>query len=170
MKIRLANNSDLPELKIMFKEIVEEMNNNGIKIWSDYYPYEMFKDDIKNKQLYVLVEDKKICATIGTFDNISGQECFEWADSTAKAMYIGRIGVNTRFLRRGIGSKAIAEAIKISKKKGCKYIRLTVTKENTPAIKLYEKNGFVRVKGEFHEYAESLNKTHIEYGYELFID
>ncbi|MBQ8841197.1 MAG: GNAT family N-acetyltransferase, partial [Ruminiclostridium sp.] len=58
MELRKAEISDLIQLKSVFTEIVEEMtcSCNG-RIWNDYYPCELFEDDIKRNELYVLTDN-----------------------------------------------------------------------------------------------------------------
>jgi len=169
MNIRLANKQDLPELKKMFNHIVAKMNDDGINIWNEYYPFEEFEGDIENNRLYLLVDENDICATFGLFDSTCGEDLFKWEDNQEKAIYIGRLGVNVNFLRKGIGTKAIDEARKLVKQKNGKYLRLTVGEENVPAINLYLKNGFNKVDGLFSEYSETLDKTIHEIGFELKI-
>ena len=169
MNIRLANKQDLPALEKMFKQVVLKMNENGINIWNDYYPFEAFKGDIENNRLYLLVNETDICATFGLFDSVEGKDLFKWETNQEKALYIGRLGVNVNYLRKGIGTKAIDEARKLVKQKKGKYLRLTVGEENIPAINLYLKNGFNKVDGMFSEYSETLDKTIHEIGFELKI-
>jgi RimJ/RimL family protein N-acetyltransferase len=53
------------------------------------------------------------------------------------------MGVHKDFRRRGIGTRLINEAIGRAKEKGLERIELGVFASNTPAIKLYEKAGFI---------------------------
>jgi RimJ/RimL family protein N-acetyltransferase len=53
------------------------------------------------------------------------------------------MGVRKNFRERGIGTRLIDEAIRKVKEKGLERIELEVFGSNTPAIKLYEKKGFV---------------------------
>lgn len=39
MELRLAIIEDLPQIKGMYKEIIENMNSNNIYIWDEIYPY-----------------------------------------------------------------------------------------------------------------------------------
>lgn len=48
MNFRLAVMQDLPRLKAMYEDIIQNMNNNQIQIWDDIYPCEFFDEDIKN--------------------------------------------------------------------------------------------------------------------------
>lgn len=78
MKLRLANKQDLPQLKTMYKDIVENMNKNKITIWDDVYPSIFFESDILNKQLYVLEDDSVIvsafCLCDDNIDSIQWKE------------------------------------------------------------------------------------------------
>ena len=55
MDFRQAIMRDLPQLKDMYKRIIQNMNEQDIQIWDDVYPCEFFEEDIKNNQLYVLL-------------------------------------------------------------------------------------------------------------------
>ena len=50
---------------------------------------------------------------------------------------------------KGYGHQLINEIVKDEKEKGTEYLILGVEKENVPAIKIYERAGFVK-DGEFH--------------------
>ena len=169
MNIRLANKQDLSALEQMFNRIVAEMHKNGVNIWNEYYPFEEFENDIEKSRLYLLVDENNICAAFVLFDDIAGAECFKWENNNAKPIYIGRLGVNVDYLRQGVGSRVIQEAIKLSKQMQGEYLRLTVVKENIPAIKLYLKNGFKQVEGVYNECIDDLGTTLQEFGFELKI-
>ena len=51
MNLRLANNNDLTVLEEMYNSIIENMYAKDIKIWHQYYPFDEFEFDIKNKKL-----------------------------------------------------------------------------------------------------------------------
>lgn len=40
IEFQLARMSDLESIKTMYKEIIENMNRQGINIWDDIYPCE----------------------------------------------------------------------------------------------------------------------------------
>ena len=54
MKTVLAKQEDLLEIKNIFHKIVNNMISNGITIWNEYYPIEVFEEDIRNNNLYLL--------------------------------------------------------------------------------------------------------------------
>ncbi len=47
MDFRQAVMEDLPQLKDMYKQIIQNMNKQKIQIWDDIYPCEFFEEDIK---------------------------------------------------------------------------------------------------------------------------
>lgn len=164
MKLRLANKQDLPQLKTMYKDIVENMNKNKITIWDDVYPSIFFESDILNKQLYVLEDDSVIVSAFCLCDD--NIDSIQWKELAAKALYIQRLGVNVLYMQKGIGSKTLDEAKEIARKLNYNYLRLLVVDFNYPAINLYLKNGFVKKEG---VHSEVIDEEIIlyEHGYEI---
>lgn len=164
MKLRLANKQDLPQLKTMYKDIVENMNKNKITIWDDVYPSIFFESDILNKQLYVLEDDSVIVSAFCLCDD--NIDSIQWKEPAAKALYIQRLGVNVLYMQKGIGSKTLDDAKEIARKLNYNYLRLLVVDFNYPAINLYLKNGFVKKEG---VHSEVIDEEIIlyEHGYEI---
>ena len=167
MELRAADKKDLPALEAMFNKIVDGMYKNGIKIWNEFYPYEEFEGDIENNNLYLITKGDEIVAAFGVYNAVGGKDCFEWKDKSAKAMYLGRAGVNVNFSRQGVGKLLLEHALGTAKQKGANVLRLLVSEDNTPAINLYKKNGFVQVAGVYNEFSETLNKNIVELGFEI---
>ena len=134
-RLRKAAGSDLAELKAMYGRIIEKMNADGIAIWDDFYPCELFENDIRDQQLYVLTDGGTIVSAFTLLDDISGSSSVEWQLSSERPIYLDRFGVNTEYI-------------------------------NSPAISLYEKNGFIRAKGIFTDIIDDELVLH-EYGYEI---
>lgn len=169
MEFRLANKQDLPKLKTMFLEIADNMNKNGIGIWNEYYPYEEFEQDIKDKCLWLLAKGDEILSAIGLFKSLPSTECFSWKDDGNKAMYISRLGINIAHLRQGY-AKCVLDFVKQrAAQSGAKSLRLLVAEINKPALSLYTKYGFKQVEGIREEYSPSLNITIKELGFEYII-
>lgn len=164
MKLRLANKQDLPQLKTMYKDIVENMNKNKITIWDDVYPSIFFESDILNKQLYVLEDDSVIVSAFCLCDD--NIDSIQWKEPAAKALYIQRLGVNVLYMQKGIGSKTLEEAKEIARKLNYNYLRLLVVDFNYPAINLYLKNGFVKKEGVHSEVIDEETILY-EHGYEI---
>lgn len=168
MEFRLAVMQDLEPLKCVYKEIIKNMNENGIQIWDDIYPCEFLEDDIKNNRLYLLTNKNEIISVFALCDINTGENAVEWKDKYAKAMYIDRLGVNMKHSKKGIGSFMIAKAKEIAKTSGAEYLRLFVVDINEPAIQLYHKNNFLKANGVYHEVFDDGFVLH-EFGYEVKI-
>ncbi len=166
MDFRQAVMQDLPQLKDMYKRIIKNMNEQNIQIWDDIYPCEFFEDDIKNNQLYILLNNGEIVSAFVLSDTNSGETAVEWNDNHAKAVYIDRLGVNIKFLKKGLGSLMLDKAKEIAKTLNAEHLRLFVVDINIPAIQLYTKKEFVKVNGVYNEIFDDGFVLH-EHGYEI---
>ncbi len=167
MDLRLAIIGDLSKLKAVYGNIIDNMNRNNISIWDEIYPYEFFKDDIENNRLYLLVEEHDdIVAAFALCESNAGEGYVKWENANDKALYLDRFGVNVNYSRRGIGSIMLKYAIKLTKQKNAKYLRLFVVDINNPAINLYLKNGFKQVDGIYEERIDD-DLILLEYGFEI---
>ncbi len=166
MDFRQAVMQDLPQLKDMYKRIIKDMNEQNIQIWDDIYPCEFFEDDIKNNQLYILLNNGEIVSAFVLSDTNSGETAVEWNDNHAKAVYIDRLGVNVKYSKKGIGSQMLDKAKEIAKTLNAEYLRLFVVDINIPAIQLYNKKKFIKVNGVYNEIFDDGFVLH-EHGYEI---
>ncbi len=166
MEFRTAKLTDLPQLKSVFKAIIENMNSNNIPIWDDIYPCEFFEEDIENEQLYLLTENGVIVSAFALCGSNSGENAVKWSFPAKSPLYLDRFGVNVNYLRNGIGSLMLEKAEKTAKSKGADSLRLFVVDINKPAIRLYEKNGFVKADGVYDEIIDD-ELTLREFGYEM---
>lgn len=166
MNLRMANINDLPQLKSVYSKIIYNMNKDNIQIWDEVYPCEFFYDDIENNRLYILEENNEIVSAFALCNSNSGEDYVKWENEHEKALYIDRFGVNVNYLRKGIGSIMLNEAISLARDKGAKYLRLFVVDINKPAINLYMKSGFKRVEGVYEEVIDEDLILH-EFGFEI---
>lgn len=166
MDFRQAVMQDLPQLKDMYKRIIKNMNEQNIQIWDDIYPCEFFEDDIKNNQLYILLNNGEIVSAFVLSDTNSGETAVEWNDNHAKTVYIDRLGVNIKYLKKGFGSLMLDKAKEIAKTLNAEYLRLFVVDINIPAIQLYNKKEFIKVNGVYNEIFDDGFVLH-EHGYEI---
>ncbi|MDO4369828.1 MAG: GNAT family N-acetyltransferase [Clostridia bacterium] len=169
MDFRPAGMRDLVQLKIMYRQIVQDMNAQGIRIWDEIYPCEFLEEDIKMNRLYVLLDGDRIVSAFALSATNSGESTVQWMDDRAKALYIDRLGVDTAYSKQGIGSFMLARAKEITKAAGAEYLRLFVVDINEPAIRLYRRNGFAKADGVYEETFPDGFALH-EYGYEIKVE
>lgn len=169
MKLRKANMQDISQIKEMYTNIVKQMENNGIYIWDEIYPCEYFEEDIKKNQFYILVNNKEeILSGFALNSFHEGEEYIIWEKEKANALYIDRLGVNVKHLRKGIGACMLREACFLAKQLGGEYLRLFVVDNNFPAIALYEKTKFEKREGVYEEQIDE-DLSFNEYGFEVKI-
>lgn len=166
MEFRLALRDDLPQIKAVYGNIVQKMKEDHIPIWDEIYPCEFFEEDIENHRLYVLKDRNEIASAFALCGSHAGSECVKWAKEHAAAVYLDRFGVHPGYLRKGVGSLMLLKAAELAREQGAGYIRLFVVDINEPAIRLYEKCGFIKADGGYDEIIDEDLILH-EYGYEL---
>ena len=168
MQFRLAEKQDLTQIIKMYKEVIKNMDANGLQIWDESYPFAFFESDIQNKQFYVLVEGEKIISAVAMCDRHIGENVGKWENPNAKAFYLSRFAVNPDYLKQGIGSFMVIKIKEVAKELGAKYLRLFVVIINKRAIQFYEKNGFRKVEGILDTFLDDGSILH-EFGYEMEI-
>ena len=168
MQFRLAEKQDLIEIIKMYKEVVKNMNANGLQIWDESYPFAFFESDIQNKQFYVLEEDNKIISAVAMCDKHIGENVGKWENVNAKAFYLSRFAVDPDYLKQGIGSLMVSKVKEVAKELGAQYLRLFVVIINKRATQFYEKNGFRKVEGILDTFLDDGSILH-EFGYEMEI-
>ncbi len=166
MQYRIATQEDLLEIKTMFSKIIDKMEMEGVEIWDNIYPCELFEKDIQNKNLYLLLKSNTIVGAFALCEDHSGDHAVEWQRMNAKAVYIDRLGVHVDFGKQGIGTELLKIASKIATEKGAEYLRLFVVDCNAPAVNLYEKFGFQQAKGIYMEVIDD-TLSFDEFGYEI---
>ena len=88
MEFRLSILSDLPQLKRVYRDIVQDMNDKNVRIWDDIYPCEFLEEDIRKKQLYVLTDKDEIVAAFALTKTNSGESSVEWTNQSNKVYYL----------------------------------------------------------------------------------
>ncbi len=164
MNLRLATEKDLPEISRLFSAITKKLDSENICIWDEIYPDCAFPDDIKRKSLFVLGEDEKLVSAFALCEPMEDEGSIVWENPEAKGVYLFRFGVAPDCLKKGIGAYMLREAEKIAKERGGEYLRLLVVDYNIPAIKFYEKNGYIKAGGFYVKDQDGLILK--EYGYE----
>lgn len=167
MEFRMATLGDLSQIKKVYQTIIDDMNEKNIAIWDEVYPCEYFEQDIADQKLYVLLDDAHCMVSAFVLENENdGAEQVTWRYPAKKPVYIDRFGVNPRYARQGIGQMMLYKARHIAKDCGADSLRLFVVDINRPAISLYEKAGFLKADGIYHEVIDE-DYVLKEYGYEF---
>lgn len=145
MKLKLAEKEDL----LIINDLYMSVRNTPYCVWNEYYPSmgEIEADFIAGT-LYLIKENSNILGAVSVNPNNEMNEIsfFTKVDNSCE---IARVVVNRDYQNKRIGQFMINELIKELHKKGYNSIRLAVEVNHVPAIKLYEKCGFIRVGTHF---------------------
>lgn len=144
MKIRNAKIEDKKELKEILIQAQELHYNNRPDIFRKMTPKEIEKEImevLENKERKIIVvanENDKVCGlVIFKIKEIKNNTNLK----DARILHIGKIVVDEKCRRKGIGKLMMKEINKISKKLKCDRIELNCWSFNEEAIEFYKAQG-----------------------------
>lgn len=158
VEFNVAEEKNLEEIFSMFSAAIEEMNKHNIPQWDEVYPdKDTIKNDIKKKQLYIgKIDSDIVCAYVLNGDCDEQYINGSWKYSNATYSVIHRMCVNPKFQNQGIGALTLNHIEGQLKSEGVETIRLDVFSLNPFALKMYYKQGYIKVgetnwrKGKFY--------------------
>lgn len=135
------------KIKSLINVPLEKVHQAFVEAFSDYevpiqMPFEKFAEMMKTRDLY-------LDFSVGCFDGdlLVGFILTGYREiGNQKVGYDGGTGVIKAYQRKGIGEMLLKELLAILRKKQISRFVLEVLENNTPAIKLYEKNGFAKTR------------------------
>jgi len=136
MKIRFANETDIPAIKqlidINFDEVISKHHSPAVvKKFKKYNSIESLKSQLVWKTVYVAVVDNQIIAT-GALANF-GTPC-------SPKYSVSNFYVLPQLHKKGIGTKLINKLIKLAKEHSAAAFHVPSTRN---AVPFYEKSGFI---------------------------
>ena len=146
MYIRLANTTDLPAIIDLMKRVIPVMQASGNEQWDNGYPNKaVFKDDINERNLFVLVLDNTILGTV-TIDAMFPPEYNSISWKTSPNTYtFHRMMVDPEYQGKGIATAIFQFIEKRGKKMGLKSLRVDTNAYNKTMISLFEKFKYKQV-------------------------
>lgn len=142
MRFRRAEPEDLPQIKTVFRRIVERMDANGIAIWDDVFPCEFFAEDIAERALWLLTDSGTVVSAAALCETTEGADEVRWSVPAQKPLYLRRFGVNVGYQGHGVGAEMLSLLADTAREAGADCLRLFVAEVNAPARRLYERCGF----------------------------
>ena len=121
-----------------------EMRARGIDQWDEEYPTrEDFAQDIKTGSLYIVSEDGETAAVYVISEEAEDayKEC-DWENANPCVLH--RLCVSPERQGRGLGKRILDRVERQLADMGYDSVRLDVFSKNPRAMRLYEKNGYVR--------------------------
>ena len=115
-----ANIENLDEVKLIIKEIKEEMRKDNNPQWgsteADYPSTPKLKEDIINNRMYMYVEDNIIKGVLSIVED-NGEYDELLKNSPKKAYILHRLAVSKKYRNNSIASKLMKYAEKKSERK-----------------------------------------------------
>ena len=144
MQYRLGRSDDLPEICSLIEAAKRLMSEQGIEQWDDKYPIlEDFEKDIRKETLYLAITENQVAAIY-----VINEECDKEYDKcnweNKHPCFIHRLCVSPFLQNRGIGNAILKHIETQLIETGYDSVRLDVFTQNPYALRLYEKNGYVR--------------------------
>jgi ribosomal protein S18 acetylase RimI-like enzyme len=144
IKIELATQNELDRVKEIAEACAKNMIENNIFQWNDKYPSrEIFKEDIKNKSLYVSKINHVVvgCIMLSSFkDDV--YKSVNWITPNEYNLYIHRLAVHPIFQKKGIARKMMDFAEDFAKSNDYISIRLDTFSQNPRNNKFYKSRGY----------------------------
>lgn len=158
IEFNVAEEKNLQEIFSIFSAAIEEMNKHNIPQWDEIYPDKyIIENDIKKKQLYIGKLDGEIaCVYVLNIDCDEQYINGNWEYPNAIYSVIHRMCVNPKFQNQGIGALTLNHIEGKLKSEGVETIRLDAFSLNPFALKMYYKQGYIKVgqanwrKGKFY--------------------
>ena len=144
IKIELATQNELDRVKEIAEACAKNMIENNIFQWNDKYPSrEIFKEDIKNKSLYVSKINQEVVGCI-MFSSIKDDvyKTVNWITQDEYNLYIHRLAVDPIFQKRGIARKMMDFAEDFAKSNNYISVRLDTFSQNPRNNKFYKSRGY----------------------------
>ena len=147
IKIELATQNQLDRIKEIAEACAKNMIENNIFQWNDKYPSrEIFKEDIKNKSLYVSKINQEVVGCImfsSRKDDV--YRSVNWITPDEYNLYIHRLAVHPIFQKRGIARKMMDFAEDFAKSNNYISIRLDTFSQNPRNNKFYKSRGYKKL-------------------------
>ncbi len=138
------------ELQKYFSKIDQTHESLPYKGLDDTHQYmqQMIDDVVKmNGKVFVAEEDSMIVGFIQgvIIEHKEGEDkIYDLFHNPSKEGWIGLLFVLPEYRHRGIGKELMQKMKDCFRSKGCTSVKLLVLSDNTDAIRIYEKNGFLR--------------------------
>lgn len=142
---RKAEEKEILPIWQIVKEAIEKRRQEGSTQWQDGYPnVETIKNDLSNKNAYVVVINKEVIAYASiikndepAYEEIKGK----WL-TTGDFMVVHRVAVANKAARQGIATYIFKEAERLVISKNVRSIKVDTNFDNVAMLHILEKLGY----------------------------
>lgn len=144
--LRAATESELPEIWSILRQAIEQRRRDGSAQWQNGYPNEQTaRDDIRNGNAYVLVDDAVLVAYAAVIFGVEPA----YADIDGQWLAQGPYAVVHRVARsdaargKGVATRLFQQVEALCLARGVCSIRLDTNFDNAPMLHIAAKLGYV---------------------------
>lgn len=144
MKIEKGILEDLSSIMGLIKSVIQDMENQDIFQWNEYYPTtEVFENDILNNSLFLVRNEDGILGIIVFDENQSPEYSqIDWISKDERVLVIHILAINPKYQGQGYARKLMDYAEEYARKHKYKAIRLDAYTGNSRTLYFYEKRDF----------------------------
>ena len=148
MNIRLAKERDLKRVVSITNACAVHMISKKIFQWDENYPnIKIFKDDVKNKSLFVIEDNELIMGCICISLQIDDvYKDVKWLTPNSNNVYLHRLAIHPNFQGQGLALKLMEYAEDFTIKNGCISVRLDTFSGNPKNNKFYTLQGYTKLE------------------------
>ena len=146
--LRRAKFEDLTEIMNIIEDGREALKKNGIPQWKDGDgpSYDIFLEDIKNQEAYVMILNKKVIGVASIISN--PEEAYKtiengkWDESQSSYVSIHRVAIDTSIKGKGLSNKLLELLITTASILGNTDIRIDTHPKNLIMQRVIKNSGF----------------------------
>ena len=142
--ITLAAPNDITDIMRLLAECIKDMNKNGIRQWSDFYPtIDVITEDVRNKSMYCVRHESQCIGIITLSEKQNAQyEQVRWLTNFGRVLIVYRLAVHPKWQRQGIARRLMDFAEQFAVENQYNSIRLDAYSGNPRAVRFYERRGY----------------------------
>lgn len=163
--IQKAQLSDLKTIYSLTKICAQNLIDQGIFQWNEYYPSkEVLHNDIQLQQIWKLEVEHEIVGII-VLTEIEDEEYknVKWLTKNKRNLYVHRLAVLPKFQKKGYAQKLMNFAEEFACQKEYASIRLDTFSQNERNQHFYEQRGYIKLESIYF----AKQSEHPFYCYEL---
>ena len=145
--IRLAKIKEIDQILSITSACASYLISKNIFQWSEIYPTEsIFRNDIENKELYVMIVGDSIIGTIVLTPTIDPEyKSVKWLTPDGNNLYVHRLAIHPSEQGKGHARNMMNFAEDFAIRNGYTSIRLDTFSKNLRNQKFYELRGYKRL-------------------------
>lgn len=142
--IRRAKISEIPEIMVITEACAAHMITNGIHQWNEHYPNAAaFENDIRRKELYVLVLNGNISGTVVVSTCMDPEyEPIQWSTPNGNSVFVHRLSVHPLLQGKGYARQLMDFVENKARYHKHDAVRLDTFSQNKRNQKFYETRGY----------------------------